>query len=256
MTLGQRQFDGRHMVDVAIDRIREFCPPEGYYVAFSGGKDSIVVKHLVQRAGVLHDLHYHVTTVDPPELLQYIREHHPDVQWDRPNETMWQLIARKRMPPTRMVRYCCEELKEVGGRDRFVITGVRWAESVRRATRGMFETCKRVSTRRFVNPIIDWSNGDVWDYIKSNGLPYCCLYDEGFDRLGCIMCPMAGKRRHLDAVRWPQYARAYKRAMDKMVAKRIADGLPTEWKDGQDAYDWWMNDPKQAKEAVGCQLFE
>ncbi len=100
------------MVDTAIARIREFCPPEGYYVAFSGGKDSIVVKDLVLRAGVKHELHFNLTTVDPPELFRYIRTHHPDVIWHRPEKTMWQLIVERRMPPTRKVRYCCEELKE------------------------------------------------------------------------------------------------------------------------------------------------
>jgi phosphoadenosine phosphosulfate reductase len=256
MSLSQLEFGGRDMVQVAIDRIREFCPPDGYYVAFSGGKDSIIIDDLVKRAGVPHDLHYHVTTVDPPELLRYIRQYHADVQWDRPAKTMWQLIVERRMPPTRMVRYCCEALKECGGANRTVVTGIRWAESSSRSRRGMFETCSRVRTRHFLNPIIDWSDADVWSYIRGNGLPYCCLYDEGFTRIGCIMCPMAETRRHQDALRWPKYARAYKRAMDKMVAKRIADGLPTQWKDGQEAYDWWMADPNKKQENTGCSLFE
>lgn len=255
MTLSQRQFDGRDMVQVAIDRVKEFCPPEGYYVAFSGGKDSIVIKDLVLRAGVKHDIHYHVTTVDPPEVLRFIREFHPDVEWHRPQLTMWQLIVKKRMPPTRQVRYCCEYLKERGGAGRFVATGIRWAESNRRARRGLIETCKRDSTRRFIHPIIDWSNADVWAYTKERGLPYCCLYDEGFDRIGCIMCPMAEKRRHQDAERWPQYKRAYIRAFQKMVDKRITDGLPTEWRTGQEVYDWWMQDPKKKHEDQGCMLF-
>lgn len=255
MALRQKRLDGCDMVDVAVERLREFCPPEGYYVAFGGGKDSIVVRDLIRLADVKCDLHYHVTTVDPPELLHYIRQYHPDVQWDRPEKTMWQLIVDRRMPPTRMVRYCCEALKETGGKDRTVVTGVRWAESARRSHRGMFETCKRVSTRRFLHPIIDWTTADVWEYIRSNHLPYCSLYDEGFDRIGCIMCPMAEKQRHQHAVRWPKYAAAYKRAMDKMVAKRIADGLPTQWKDGQEAYNWWMKEPTRENDE-GCWLFE
>ncbi len=121
----------------------------------------------------------------------------------------------------------------------------------------MIETCKRDSTRHFLHPIIDWSTEAVWAYVRNNRLPYCCLYDEGFDRIGCIMCPMAERRRHLDAIRWPKYARAYIRAMDKMVAKRIADGLPTQWKNGQEAYDWWMSEPKRkTNEDYSCWLFD
>jgi len=201
-------------------------------------------------------LHFQVTSVDPPELLTYIRQHHPDVQWHYPSKTMWQLIVERRMPPTRKVRYCCEELKERGGAGRFVLTGIRWAESNRRTSRRLFEVCYKDSTRRFVHPIIDWSNADVWAYIKSNHLPYCCLYAEGFDRIGCIMCPMAERRRHQDAERWPKYARAYRCAFQKMVDKRIADGLRTDWRTGDEVYDWWMSDPKHKHEDEGCSLFE
>ena len=115
---------------------------EGYYLSFSGGKDSVVVKALADMAGVPYDAHYRVTSVDPPELVKFIKEKHPDVQIDIPRYktgedvgkqiTMWNLIPRKLMPPTRIARYCCKYLKEDGGDGRMCITGVRWAESVNR----------------------------------------------------------------------------------------------------------------------------
>ena len=119
-------------VETAIQRLRAFEPPEGYYLAFSGGKDSQCIYHLCKEAGVKFDAHYSLTTVDPPEAVYFIREHYPDVIVDRPGITMWQLIVKKGMPPTRKVRYCCDELKEGGGRGRIAVTGVRWEESTKR----------------------------------------------------------------------------------------------------------------------------
>lgn len=122
----------------SIERLKAFCPPEGYYLAFSGGKDSVVCKALMDMAGVKYDATYRVTSVDPPELVRFIRDKHPDVIRELPRDkdgkqiTMWNLIPRKLMPPTRLVRYCCAELKETGGDGRMTVTGVRWAESVNR----------------------------------------------------------------------------------------------------------------------------
>ena len=222
----------------SIERIKAFEPPEGYYLAFSGGKDSVVCKALLDMAGVKYEAVYHVTSVDPPELVRFIKEKHPDVVREVPRDkdgkpiTMWNLIPRKHRPPTRVARYCCEELKESGGDGRMTITGVRWAESPRRRdnhgivtvmnvgdrmaidfgsedfrrakssvvlvndnedSRRLVEQCyKRKKTT--VNPIIDWSDEDVWGFIKKFNVPYCSLYDEGFSRLGCIGCPMASQR--------------------------------------------------------------
>ena len=113
-------------VDTAIKRLRSFEPPEGYFLAFSGGKDSQVIYHLALESGVKFETHYSVTTVDPPELLRFIKKNYPDVIWDRPNKTMWQLIVENAMPPTRRIRYCCRELKEDKGEGRIVVTGIRW----------------------------------------------------------------------------------------------------------------------------------
>ena len=133
----QLNMQGKDKVQVAIDRLKTFEPPEGYYLAFSGGKDSVVIKKLADLAGVKYDAHYNLTSVDPPELVQFIKSF-KDVIIDRPKDkngnqiTMWNLIPPRRLPPTQIARYCCKDLKETGGKGRMTITGVRWAESSNR----------------------------------------------------------------------------------------------------------------------------
>lgn len=125
-------------VKTSIERLKAFCPSEGYYLAFSGGKDSVVCKALLDMAGVPYHAVYRVTSVDPPKLVRFIREKHPDVKMEIPHDkdgkpiTMWNLIPRKLMPPTQIVRYCCQQLKESGGDGEMTVTGVRWAESHKR----------------------------------------------------------------------------------------------------------------------------
>ena len=150
MALIEETLFGREdKVQKAIDRLKAFEPKEGYYMAFSGGKDSQCIYHLALMAGVKFDAHYSVTGIDPPELMRFIKKQYPSVVWDyhywddgkpehylpngKPRQiTMWNLIADHTIPPTRNARYCCDALKETGGKGRVVITGVRWAESVRR----------------------------------------------------------------------------------------------------------------------------
>ena len=265
MLIENTLFDVRDKVKIAIDRLQAFEPPEGYYLAFSGGKDSQCIYHLAKEAGVKFDAHYNLTTADPPELVWFIKKNYPDVSRDRPKETMWQLIPRKLMPPTRLARYCCQELKEGGGEGRIVVTGVRWAESVRRKqTRGiaevlgkskktnyillndneqermMFENCTKKG-KRIVNPIIDWEDEDVWEYIHTRNIEYCKLYDEGFKRLGCIGCPMAGKDGMLHQFeRWPKFKQAYIRAFQRMLDTRKTKGLENNWETPEDVFNWWV----------------
>lgn len=135
-------------IQAAVERIRAFEPQEGYYLAFSGGKDSQCIYELSKMAGVRFDAHYNYTSVDPPELVRFIKERYPDVHRDHPRDkdgnciTMWSLIAQSSMPPTATVRYCCEDLKEAGGEGRLVMTGVRWEESLKRSMNNGMITVK------------------------------------------------------------------------------------------------------------------
>ena len=91
-----------YRIKTAINRLKAFEPEEGYYLAFSGGKDSQCIYHLAKEAGVKFDAHYNLTTVDPPELVYFIRNNYPDVIIDKPEMSMWKLIIKNNGPPTRM----------------------------------------------------------------------------------------------------------------------------------------------------------
>lgn len=256
----QQTLTGRSKVAVlteqAIRRLRKHEPLEGYYLAFSGGKDSIVIYDLAVRAGVRFDPHYSQTTVDPPEVQKFIKAHYPDVAWDRPRDSMFQLIPKKKMLPTRIIRYCCSELKEIGGAGRTVVTGIRWAESTARRSREVYEESRRTKGKWFLNPIIDWSTQDVWDYIHARDMPYCSLYDEGKTRIGCIMCPMQGTKGMLiDAERYPMYYRAYLRAIGKMLEAIREDGK--EFFKGsapEEVMYWWIHNADYDTETVQTTL--
>lgn len=288
-------------VDDAINRIKSITPEktgkgDEYHVAFSGGKDSVALKALMDMAGVKYSAHYCVTSVDPPELVHFIKNKYPDVYIDKPfykdrfdkhgnpmQITMWNLIPRKLMPPTRVLRYCCSELKESSGDGKLTVTGVRWEESFNRrmnqgsvtimdknASKGITENDNdfrvapkggiilvndNVDERRLVeacmmrrkvnlNPIIDWSDADVWNFIRSENIPYCGLYDEGWNRLGCIGCPMAQRKgREKEFARWPKYKTAYLKAFGRMLQERERRGKSNEWRFGatpKDVFNQWM----------------
>src|SRR5574343_462874 len=121
-------------VQHSIELLKEHEPPEGYYLAFSGGKDSIVCYDLCKKAGVKFDAHY-MRAMEPPELVYFIRKNYPDVIRHLPKRTMGQIIVKHGCPPLRQHPFCCEELKELGGIGRTVIVGIRKQESNRRKTR-------------------------------------------------------------------------------------------------------------------------
>lgn len=268
MSVHQINFNGVNKIDIAIKRLQTFEPEEGYFLAFSGGKDSVVVKALADMAGVKYDAHYAITSVDPPELVQFVKTFDDVIMerqyWeDGTPKTMWNLIPRKSLPPTRIARYCCTHLKEAQGKKRFVITGVRWEESPARKKRGGLELSNnksyrmenndpdnpditmmyncRTYLRRVLNPIIDWTTEDVWQFIKEYNVPYCELYDKGYTRLGCIGCPMAGKRRIEEFEKYPKFKQAYIRAFQKMIDNNNAAGKEQEWTTGEEVMEWWLS---------------
>lgn len=273
MALIEYRLDGTvNKVENAIKRIQlANLSEEPLYVCYSGGKDSKVIRHLMGMSGVPHELHYNLTTVDIPSVVREIMDDKEVIvekarYSDGTQKTMWNLIVNKHMPPLRQCRYCCAELKEQGGKGRIKVTGVRSAESVRRAkqageakifgkngvsiihnmdndeNRRMIEQCYRTQST-IINPIIDWTDDDIWEFSKAENIKQNPLYIQcggTKKRLGCILCPMARMEDRLNDLKdYPKIAECYIKAFDKML-ENMPDQSKLSWKNGTEVMDWWL----------------
>ena len=115
----------------------------GYYLAFSGGKDSQALYHIAELAGVKFDAHMNFTSVDPPEVIRFVRKFYPEVDFIKPKKSIYQLAVEKQILPTMRVRWCCAEYKENSGAGRVTLIGIRHQESSRRAKRNEVEISNR-----------------------------------------------------------------------------------------------------------------
>lgn len=209
----------------------------GFHVAFSGGKDSQVIYELCKMAGVKFRAYFYKTSVDPRELLSFIRKNYPDVEWVRPKMTMFQLIVKKGMLPLRQCRFCCEYLKEKNGLNEVVITGITKAESAKRKKRQEFESsCMIGKDKNLLNPILDWTTRDVFQFLKSKNIEICTLY-EIQDRIGCVGCPMSPKTMRRDFRNMPNFKLAYMNTVQKLIEK----GKYSEFESSEDVVDWWSS---------------
>ena len=252
-------------------------------LTYSGGKDSDLTVDLAIKAGIPFEIAHSLTTVDMPETVYHTRKVFAKLEEkgvpckiirptykDKP-VTMWTLIPQNSIPPTRFARYCCSVLKETAGKGRFIATGVRRAESSKRASREPFEIlgsrkqyAKRMSdeeifmqdntekrmyfehcrlkSKRTVNPIIEWTDDDVWDYISAESIEVNPKYRDGYKRVGCVGCPLSSKcNRMRQFEEYPTYKRAYIRAFDKMLDARKERWLKTDWKNGEEVFEWWVS---------------
>lgn len=265
-------------------RLSEHRYKKPLMITYSGGKDSQVLVALAERAGINFEVVNSHTTADAPETVYHpgpvqrarrtrdkMHHNHADVQGKA--GVYVDAYTEKLVPPTRIMRYCCAVLKETTGHNRFIATGVRWAESTQRKLnrgimeinhrdkekrivmmadnsekRQLFETCA-LKGKMTVNPIVDWSDENVWDYMNAEHLPVNPLYCEGQKRVGCVGCPMAGKGgRQREFVRWPAYEKMYISAFDRMVEARkqcVENGgkiFSDNWETGRDVFHWWIED--------------
>ena len=261
--------------------------PRGYCVCTSEGKDSRVLGHLFRRAGVKHFYQHSITGIEPPELIYFQRSNFQqyrdagyltyDVMY---RKSMWQLMLEKKIPPLRTIRYCCAELKEKRSEHQgkaVVSFGVRKYESVKRArsrneleialprqknlimpfddgeNRKIFELCYRDREKR-VNPLAYWTDADIWNYSRDVKLEQCSLYSEGFDRLGCIGCPLAREQnRRREFSRWPKFYEQYLRTFDRMLERRrqCGDAILDYASTAEIWMEWWLSDHVQETAGAG-----
>lgn len=213
---------------------------DGYYLAFSGGKDSQVIYELCKMAGVKFKAHFSYTTVDPPELLRFIKMYYPEVERHRPAKSMFKLIKENKSLPLRQIPYCCRLIKEIHGVNCLVINGVRKEESTRRrkTEATVNHACVMGQDKFLLSFIADWTRADIWTFIRTYVGHYCHLYDEGFERIGCLFCPNARpKQKQMQRKRFPRFVYAYKKA----IKFCMSIGNYKEFDDEHDVFDWWIS---------------
>ena len=235
-------------------------------VRYSGGKDSDVILQLAKESGVPFRVTHNLTTADPPDNVYYIRrvfaalrEEGIDCRINVPRRSLWRIMRETLVIPSRIMRVCCSELKERRMPDApYIVTGVRWAESAGRraksgiamvytarergveekaaaagllttddaSSRRLFEQCQLRGVR-VLNPIIDWSDDDVWSYLHSRGIEGNPLYKEGWTRIGCVGCPLARPRaREIAFARYPKLYKAWRDAIAYVIERRKEMGNP------------------------------
>lgn len=241
MGLAQLNFEGKNKVEVAIDRFIEYEPAQGYYLCDSGGKDSDAIHRLAVRSGTAFDAHYNVSPTDPPEVREHIRESRPDVSWDRTAKGFWKRFLIEG-PPMRHMRWCCGYIKEAGGAGRVKVLGMRTAESPGRRNYQVFQPQNNMPGTYWFLPIFDWSNEEVWEYHRIENLSYCSLYDEGFERLGCVLCPFESpKTTQRNLQRFPKIVAVWRRAFERYYQVRIERGTPLSWASVDEYWEWWLS---------------
>lgn len=214
-----------------------------FYVAFSGGKDSVVALDIVQRA-LPHnefkvvfgntDMEFPTTT----ELVQKLSRKCSDegiefleAASNMTSKESWNIFG----PPARKVRWCCTVHKTApvinmlsdkfaNGKLRCVmITGVRGDESVSRSEYDEMSMGKKMAGQYSFHPILEWSSAEIYLYIYSQGLLLNDAYKYGFNRVGCIMCPNSSeKHEYIKRQCFPELVDEYCERITQNSAKDLS----------------------------------
>lgn len=257
----------KRKLDYSIDLLRKaekmalrLDPENGFWLAFSGGKDSQALYHVAQMAGVRFKAHMNLTSVDPPEVIRFVKTQYPNVEIIKPRMSIFEMAKRKHILPTMRFRWCCAEFKETSGVGKVTLIGIRKQESARRSKRNEVElgnhkfsgnfdqwseheekmvTCVGGKDKILVSPIIYWTERDVWEFLNENGIPHCELYDQGYTRIGCILCPMSNYKSKIRDMK--RYSHA-KRNWIKTIQWLIDNGYSfTDSPNAEFGFNWWIS---------------
>ena len=259
----------RDIILKAVPLALRYDPDKGFFVGFSGGKDSQALYHMMQLCDVPMHAYFSPTSIDPAENIRFIRKNYPEVEFTKIDKSIFDVFREMKVLPSMKIRWCCAYFKEKGGEGKVVCTGVRKAESVRRSKRNEIEVsghkfsghmdefedwqekrirkkmknlnqdqfsdakqtevrCINGKDKILLNPIIEWSEEDVWEFLnKVVEVPHCELYDEGYTRIGCIGCPMATTKNQIKQFkRWPHVKEKWIRAIMDVRRESILANTP------------------------------
>lgn len=254
-------------IDYSISLLRkceqmalDYDPENGFYLAFSGGKDSQVLYHLAKMSGVKFKAHMNLTSIDPPDVIRFVKRNYPDVELIKPQMSIYDMAIKLHFLPTRRLRWCCAKYKEMSGAGKVTLIGIRHAESVRRSKRNEVETGDRKFSGNFdqfsehkekmvtcvggkdkilISPVLYWTDKDVWEFLNGNNIEHCSLYDEGYKRIGCILCPMANRKQKLkDIQRFPHVKRKWIQTIQKLID---AGYINHNFADAEFGFNWWIS---------------
>lgn len=270
------------------EHLAKMYDKDGFYLAFSGGKDSQALYHLAVMSGVQFKAHMNLTSIDPPEVIRFVKMRYKDVVLHKPKDSIFNMFVKKKfLLPSRIIRWCCAEIKEGGGSGTVCLTGIRKQESTRRSKRNPVEVsnrsfsgdlegfeewrkkvknlnqdqfaetsetdvrCINGKDKIIINPIIEWTLQDVWYFLNEVvKVPHCELYDKGWHRIGCILCPMSPVRiKYKEMKAYPHVKRNWIKAIMRIRAEVIGDNMIlnndfggcNEEETCENIFQWWIS---------------
>lgn len=236
----------------------------GFWLAFSGGKDSQVLYHLALMAGVKFTAYMNLTSIDPPEVIRFVRKNYPEVNMIKPKMSIYKMAIKKHILPTRALRWCCAEYKETAGAGHVTLIGIRKMESAKRSKRELIEKVHKNPKKRkqwnfdqfseheesmvqcmgggkekiVVSPILEWTEKDVWEFLNGYNIEHCTLYDKGYKRIGCICCPMSSYKQKIREIQdFPHVKKNWIKTCEKLKQ----NGFVCHNLTPKQMFEWWIS---------------